>query len=429
MSETATPPLESAQLDCPECHTSITYYDVAGSEYYACPNCHAYFRYSGEETPRVLGTYQQAPKTSPVLPLGTLGILYGALYRVVGVTSRCEANHRQYSWREYQLFQTESGSYVQLAEYDGHWTLIWTASHLDKNREDFKLPDFKLFNKYQSRVNWALGEFDWDIESDDTLNVAEHINPPRLLVHERRGKEQHWYRGRHVAPEELATAFNLNRSSLPHQQGAGAVQPAPGSDSHSALWALTGILVAALLFIQLVLVVRSTPVLSQTIQVTPDTTATAAPGTGRVLVSASFTLTHQTALDIELNATLSNQWLELPVSLVNEQTGQGFEFTKNIEFYSGVEGGESWSEGSRNTNAVLSRVPAGRYHLNFYPFTEKGVAPEIRVNVWADPALPSNFFIVLALILLVPGLQMLRRHSHERNRWSNSDYNPYATEE
>ncbi|MBH8569750.1 DUF4178 domain-containing protein [Microvirga sp. STS02] len=429
MSETATPRPESAQLDCPECHTSITYYDVTGSEYYACPNCHAYFRWSGEETPEVFGNYKDAPKTSPVLPLGTLGILDGALYRVVGVVSRCEANHRQYSWREYQLFQPETGRYVQLAEYNGHWTLIWAASHLDKNREDFKLADFKLFNKYQPRINWALGEFDWDIERDDTLNVAEHINPPRLLVQERRGKEQQWYRGRHVAPDELASAFNISRSSLPHQEGTGAVEPAPGSNSHSALWTLTGILTAALVLIQLVLAVRTTSVLSQTIQVAPDTTATAAPGTGRVLVSPSFTLDHQTALDIELNATLSNQWLELPVSLVNEQTGRGFEFTKNIEFYSGVEGGESWSEGSRSADAVLSRVPAGRYHLNFYPFTEKGVTPEIRVNVWADPALPSNFFVVLGLILLVPGLQLLRRHSHERSRWSNSDYNPYATEE
>ncbi|GAB3844952.1 hypothetical protein GCM10028822_02780 [Hymenobacter terrigena] len=430
MSETATPRPESAQLDCPECHTSITYYDVEGSEYYACPNCHAYFRWSGEETPKVFGNYKDAPKTSPVLPLGTLGILGGALYRVVGVTSRYEANHSQYSWREYQLLQPETGRYVQLAEYDGHWTLIWAASHLDKNREDFKLVDFRIFNKYQSRINWALGEFDWDIESDQSLYVTEYINPPLLLVQEQRGRESNWYRGRHVAVEELATAFNISRSALPYAEGTGMVEPAPGSQNWPALWTLTGILIAALLLTQLVLVVRTgSPVLSQTIQVTPDTTATAAPGTGSVLVSPSFTLSHQTALDIELNATLSNQWLELPVSLVNEQTGRGFEFTKNIEFYSGVEGGESWSEGSREVEAVLSRVPAGRYHLNFYPFTEKGVSPEIKVTVWADPALPSNFFVVLGLILLVPGFQLMRRHRHERSRWANSDYNPYATEE
>ncbi|MDO7847530.1 DUF4178 domain-containing protein [Hymenobacter sp. M29] len=429
MSETATPRPESAQLNCPKCGTSITYYDVEGSEYYACPHCHAYFRWSGEAQPKVFGKYDQAPPTAPALPIGAVGTLRGRTFRVLGVVSRREANHPQYSWREYQLYQADTQQYAQLAEFDGHWTFIWAASKLDADREEYKLGDFKIFNKYQSRVNWALGEFDWDIERDDTLHVTEYINPPRLLVQEQRGKEQNWYRGHHVAPNELAEAFHLSRSALPHQEGTGAVQPAPGSESSSALWSLTGIVVALLLLTQLVLAFWSTqPILSQTIQVEADTTASAPPGTGRVLVSPSFTLDHQTALEIDLKATLSNQWLELPVSLVDEQTGRGFEFTKNIEFYSGVEGGESWSEGSRDVDAVLSRVPAGRYHLNFYPFTEKGVSPEISVQVWADPALPSNFFVVVGLVLLLPMLQALRQHFHERNRWANSDYNPYDAE-
>ncbi|MBF9223544.1 DUF4178 domain-containing protein [Hymenobacter ruricola] len=427
MSATATPRPESAQLNCPACGTSITYYDVEGSEYYACPNCHTYFQWSGEEKPKVFGKYDQAPRTSPALPIGAVGTLLGRMFRVVGVVSRREANHPQYSWREYQLFEAGTRQYAQLAEFDGHWTLIWAASKQDADREEYKLPDFKLFNKYQSRVNWALGEFDWDIETDSNLHVTEYIKPPYLLVQEQRGNEKNWYRGRHVAPQEVAEAFHISRSALPSQYGTGAVEPAPGSKSWGALWALTGLVLAALLAMQLVLVVRTgKPLLSQTIQVVPDTTA--APGTGRVLVSPSFTLDHQAALQVDLTASLSNQWLELPVSLVNEQTGQGFEFTKNIEFYSGVEGGESWVEGGRDADAVLSRVPAGRYHLNFYPFTEKGVTPELQVTVWADPALPSNFFVVAGLVLLLPMVQVFRRSRHERRRWANSDYNPYATE-
>jgi hypothetical protein len=427
MSKAATPRPESAQLACPACGTSITYYDVEGSEYYACPNCHAYFRWSGEEEPKVFGKYDQAPRTAPPPPLGAVGTLFGRTFRVVGVVSRREANHPQYSWREYQLFEAGTRQYAQLAEFDGHWTFIWEASKQDADREEYQLADFKMFNKYQSRVNWALGEFDWDIEVDSNLHVTEYINPPYLLVQEQRGNEKHWYRGRHVAPDDVAAAFNLSRSALPPQEGTGAVQPAPGSDSWSNLSTLTAIAVTLLIIVQLVLFVRTgKPLLSQTIQVEADTTA--APGTGRVLVSPSFTLDHQAALEVDLTATLSNQWLELPVSLVNEQTGRGFEFTKNIEFYSGVEGGESWTEGSRDADAVLSRVPAGRYHLNFYPFTEKSVTPEIHVTVWADPSLPSNFFVVLGLILLLPGLQLMRRYSHERNRWANSDFNPYATE-
>lgn len=426
MSETAIVRPVSAQFPCPECTSTITYYNVAGSEYYACPNCHAYFRYSGEETPQVLGTYKQAPRVAPSLPLGALGILNGRQYRVVGVVSRHEANSPQYSWREYQLLEPATARYVQLAEFNGHWTLIWAAQGDEKDTDLFQLVYFKVYNKYQSRINWALGEFDWDIESDRNLNVTEYIRPPYLLVQEQRGKQRHWYRGRHVEPSELTTAFGVAAEALPPREGIGAVQPAPGSGSWPALYGLTALVVSVLVLVQLGLTLRPHPVLlNDTLRVVADTTA--APGTGKVMVSPSFQLDHQAALEVDLTATLANQWLELPVSLVNEQTGRGFEFTKNIEFYSGVESGESWSEGSRSTDALLSRVPAGRYHLNFYPFTEKGVAPEIQVTVQAVPAPASNFFVVLLLVLLYPAIQLWRRISFGSRRWENSDYNPYTT--
>jgi hypothetical protein len=73
MSDVTTAPVESAQLDCPECRASITYYDVAGSEYYACPACHTFFRQSGEEPPKVYGKYLSEPDeiTTRLLPVGT----------------------------------------------------------------------------------------------------------------------------------------------------------------------------------------------------------------------------------------------------------------------------------------------------------------------------------------------------------------------
>ncbi len=416
MSETATPRPESAHLDCPKCHISITYYDVAGSEFYACPNCHAYFKYSGEEKPKIRGTYQKAPPRAPVIPLGALGTLDGRTYRLVGVAERHEAKHPEYKWREYQLFQPETASYAQLAEFDGHWTLIWADIENAPDSELFRLTDFKTYNKYRSAINWALGEFDWDIEGDKNLNVTEYIRPPYLLVQEQRGQQRQWYRGRHMEPQALATAFGLSSSAFPAQQGVGAVQPAPGQASWRALRVLTFLVVGGLLLAQMVLSLRPHPMLlNETLGVVADTTA--APGTGKVIVSPTFVLDHQTALQIDLTTTLSNQWLELPVSVVNEDTGQGFEFTKNIEFYSGVESGESWSEGSRSADAVLSRVPAGRYHLNFYPFSEKGVPPKIQVQVQAVPAITSNLLVVLLLVLLYPGIQFMRQISYESSRW------------
>ena len=439
MSDSLTPRPESAQLNCPKCTAYITYYDVEGSEYYACPNCHAYFRYSGEETPKVIGTYNAQPHAVPLIPLGTLGTLAGQRWRVVGFVERYEHRSEQYRWTEYQLFQPETAEYAQLAQYRGHWILVRPAKEQIKNTKlngrFVHLPEgtYRLYNRYQARVAWAAGEFDWDIEGDDLLKIAEFILPPQMLVQERApNKTVTWYKGEHVEPRDVANAFGMNASDLPVQEGVGAVQPDPAKTSWQALRLLTTVAFFLLLLGQIGQHLRrpDQELLKTSLQVEADTAAKSAPGTGKVIVSPSFTLDHEAALEIDLTATLNNQWLELPVSLVNEQTGQGFEYTKNIEFYSGVEGGESWTEGSRNADAVLSRVPAGRYHLNFYPFTEAGpAAPGIDVRVTADPPLWSNFFIVLLLLLIYPTWQFFRRANHENQRWSASDYNPYAASE
>ena len=98
-----------------------------------------------------------------------------------------------------------------------------------------------------------------------------------------------------------------------------------------------------------------------------------------------------------------------------------------MEFYQGYESGESWSEGSRETDATLSAVPAGRYHLNFYPLTEAGpAAPDIQVQVLADPPLLANFFLTLGLVLFYPCWLYWRRSNHETRRWAESDYGPSA---
>ena len=434
MSELATFSGESARLDCPECHTSITYYDVRGSEYYACPKCHAYFRYSGEETPKVFGNYKAVEHEAPLIDLGTLGVINGATYRVVGFTERCEYRAEQYRWTEYQLFQPSTRQYIQLSQYRGHWMLIQPQTepieHTKLNGRFVHRPegDYRLYNRYQARVLWAVGEFDWDIEGDDRLKLSEYILPPHMLVQERSPDNTvKWYRAVHIEPATVAEAFNLPASSMPAQEGVGAVQPDPVKASWPALSLLTTLAFGFLLLVQIWQHVRhpDTVVLSADLQVEADSTAKSQPGTGRVIVSPSFTLDHQTALEIDLRTTLNNQWLELPVSLVNEQTGQGFEFTKNIEFYNGVEDGESWREGSREADAVLSRVPPGRYHLNFYPFTEAGAfGPGILVRVTADPPLWSNFFLIFFLLLIYPTWQYIRRASHETNRWSQSDFGP-----
>ena len=144
-------------------------------------------------------------------------------------------------------------------------------------------------------------------------------------------------------------------------------------------------------------------------------------------VSGNFQLTDPTALTLSLDAPyLDNSWVEVGLSLINEQTGRAYEATRALEFYSGVEGGESWSEGSRKADVDFSAVPAGRYHVNLYPVTDasRPGAGQLHLRVAPNQGLWGNFWLALLALGLPLVVLAIRRSFFESSRWSNSDYGP-----
>lgn len=103
---------------------------------------------------------------------------------VVGFSARCEEESEQYVWTEYQLFQPDTGQYLQLAQFQGHWTVVKPnpepSENARSNSRSIRRPEgtYQLYNRYEGRVLWAVGEFDWDIEGDDRLKISEYILPP-----------------------------------------------------------------------------------------------------------------------------------------------------------------------------------------------------------------------------------------------------------
>jgi hypothetical protein len=145
-----------------------------------------------------------------------------------------------------------------------------------------------------------------------------------------------------------------------------------------------------------------------------------------MLVSKTIALPNPAAIDITFSAPgLSNHWLEVTASLVNEQTGRGYEVTRSLEYYSGVEDGESWSEGSNSADAVISGLPAGRYHLNLYPSLEAGAGDTtLQLQLEQHSGFASNVLLILLLMSILPLYQWARHGAFETSRWENSDFAP-----
>ncbi len=114
--------------------------------------------------------------------------------------------------------------------------------------------------------------------------------------------------------------------------------------------------------------------------------------------------------------------------LIAEGSGDVRSFYLLSDRYSGVEGGEKWSEGSQGRSIWLSRVPAGRYVLRLEPESDSPNPPaSFRVKITSG--VPRFLHLVLVLLLLLVGpLGLLFGHAaFEGRRWSESDFTAVGT--
>ncbi len=354
----------------------------------------------------------------------------------------------------------------------------WTSPSTGNN--------YRLWHHYKPLIRDAQGEFDWNILDDEALKIQEFTCPPYLLSSEQApGEKPVWYLAEYLEPTQVAAAFRLNVSQLPSRYNTGAAEPNPHQPGPA--WRLFG--VAALLLLALAAwlsITRPGSAITQTFTVpaapaaadagvatpaaspnaaadsivaaanraatalanspTGDTTGLAAArahaallassaasaatpaaaGYNQMLVSKTIELTHPAAIDITFSAPgLTNHWLEVTASLVNEQTGRGYEVTRALEYYEGVEDGERWREGDRSANAVISGLPAGRYHLNLYPGPEAGLGDtELVLELEQHTGFASNVVLILLLMSVLPLYQWARHGAFETSRWENSDFAP-----
>ena len=415
-------------LICPTCQKDVLYYDRVDSYYYGCPHCRQFFEYENEGPPVKLHVFKPTAAL-PLLKIGQEGFLRQTWVRVVGYLYQTEQEAAEH-WGEYVLLDRD-GHHSMLAEYQGHWTLIKPQAGQYKEFAgkgkaryvDTPERQYRLFHRYSPATLYAVGEFDWNILDDKELKVSEYIHPPFSLTHEQTAKQSDWYIGEYIQPEEIATAFGLDKAYLPTPFGIGASQPSPVEQSWPSLKQVTLYALLLLLVLQLLfsLFNRNKTVYEDSFTAYPDTGKHAEANSCKPFISPEFTVEGPTLLEFRFSAPLDNQWLELPVSVIDEGSGKAYTFTKALEYYHGVDGGESWSEGDRNENAYLSRMPSGRYHLNIYPYSGSLSPVTIHLAVRQKTSL-ANLFLIAGLLLIYPLYQYARQRWFDYSRWSNSDY-------
>ncbi len=412
--------IEARRLDCANCGADLTVRDPERALRLGCESCGSLLDVDGHET-RVLIKDEQS-KAKLALPLGSTAEIEGLSLTILGAMERgVKYEGRWYPWREY-LCRTPEGAYRWVVENNGHWMLSSPSAVSAFQRSGGRLrmdgKTYKHFSGGKAVVRWVVGEFYWRVKVGDEAETDDYVAGSRMLSTERSSGEAAASIGMHVERGDIGKAFGV--ASLPRAKGVGPIQP--NRMGARETWGLFAVAAIALLAM---LVMRGVSADSSLVHDSGHGPIPSPAGTELVAFTDPFELTgDQANVEVQLSAPGIDQgWVGLSGALVEMDSGEVTTFATEAQRYSGVSGGESWSEGNRKGSTILGSIPAGQYRMRL-AFTgfDKGCGSSVEVQVKRDVPRPSYaLFAFLALLIPAIFVQVLSIKM-EAARWADSDH-------
>lgn len=409
------------QIQCPKCHNVTSAEGVSLDVVeFGCPSCRSLISYAKNPEGRVEQVFD-SPTYLPDLKVGMKGTFDGIEYTVTGVVVKQVQRH--YYWREYILTAAEHPQ-LYLSETDGHWIAL---KQVDDKYEVQGYPEeytydgmsMKLYDYDDPRIYTAEGFFDYDVKQH---RMVEYIKPPYIYSVEVSGTQTTSYFGEHIEPYKIRTAFGVK--SLKSRVGVGIVQPFAVNLRSMGIIFCAAAIVILVTHLFIYSGKESTPVLNQAISFDEYST--------KDFVSQPFTLEGGSApMTIRVHSDINNSWAAVQVVLVNEITNEAEIAAKDIEYYHGSSGGESWSEGNTSETFNICGVEAGRYHLVLTPQKPPEDATNSKIDVLAEWDQPTawNMVIPIVVMLIAFAITFFANMNFNQRRWADSSYSPYNTEE
>lgn len=433
------PAVRVRSVNCPNCGAATAVRTFGHAVNVVCQSCQAILD-AKDPGVAILQQYKEAVRYEPLVPLGARGKILKATsasgarrdvdYEVVGLQVRQIAvDGVAYQWREYLLFNPYYGFHY-LTEYGGHWNVVTTLRSLpgggatpgSGGARSYHGQTYRHFQTAKARTVFVLGEFPWQVRVGETATVADYVAPPRMLSGEvTADKEATWSLGEYVDGADVWASLSLP-GAPPGRDGVFANQPSPFAGAAVRMWRTAALLVAlaVLLWLAHLATAREKVAFAQAFTYDPRAIQDTS------FVTPPFELDGRpSAVRVETTADVDNQWVGVGYALVNDDTGQTYEFAREVSYYHGVDQGESWSEGSQLAGVTLSRIPSGRYFLRIEPDGDRAGRPvRYRVRVIRDAATSMWFLAALALLVIPPIASTWRSAAFERRRWAESDHAP-----
>ncbi|MFY9555900.1 MAG: DUF4178 domain-containing protein [Blastocatellia bacterium] len=442
----------STQLNCTQCGGPLELRAPDQSLRVTCPNCGALLDVSQGRLKFMQAL--QPPQTPPIIPIGSTGEFEGAKQMVIGFMVRSvEFEGVRYYWEEFLLYNPQLG-FRWLVRSDDNWSYVQAVPPGDVIHKSgkfggkgdtvqFQGEKYKLYQDAVARVEYVIGEFYWKVEVGEQTRAADYIHPPRMLSMEaslvRLGVEEveepgnktkkkvrsaptgeiNWSLGTYLRRNQVEKVFGV--TSLPRTTKVAPNQPF----LHKKVYKYWGLMVAATVLLGLFLGVTAPrkKVFEATYPLAPVTGADAT----QVIFSDPFELRSGRNIRVESRASVDNTWLYTEGDLINQETGEVQTFSMPVEYYHGVDSGESWSEGNQSPTIHLSSMPDGQYVLRLEAQWERWQQPQT-LTVRIEQGIPRvmHLFLALLFVSLIPLMVVFYHFSFEKRRWADSDYSPFG---
>lgn len=413
-------PRQGAKLACPNCNGALELRAPDRTLRVGCPYCGSLVDVSEGR----LSVLAAAEATKPPIKLGSTCTFSEGELTVIGYLQRsANVMGTWYPFDEYLLYRPGLG-FRWLVESDGHWSYVQPIAPgaVEEYEARYDGVKFQPYQRAMLRVDRVVGELYWEVQVNEMVEGADYIAPPCMLSSERSPTEQTWSLSTYLEPSAVRQAFGGQPIDLPTRVRIAPNQP----------YKLAGIKQVAALALGALLVVGAARFMTAKNQVvheqnfsippvsTPPIDVPAETVGPNVIFSEPFELPGGKNLEIELDASLQNSWAYFVVDVVNETTGEVMTFDQDLEYYSGFEGGESWSEGSTRETHALPAMAKGTYLVRVEALQGGLADTSVQLTVKQD-VFRGWWFLGACGVIGLPLLALLlHAFSFTKKRWEDA---------
>jgi hypothetical protein len=429
---------KTGAIDCPACGAPITLHGFGGAEQIACAYCGTILKPKADGNPDadglldiVLRAERQQQKS--MLALYERGQLEGQTWEIIGIVWRqVVADGSVFPWQEFLLFNPYAGyRWLIYQMNDGVWSIggpLMGAVEVQpglRPTAKWAGETYKHFSTGNARVTYVEGEFPWRVMVGDVAQAHDYVCPPKMISveveHTEFGADVNFTQMRPISPAEVWAAFERH-GEPPSSYG---IHPAALNPFATKFYLVAGLVLGLLWLIAVILYTggRADEVVFLA-TLTPDQPTI----TQEIEIGEDGE--YQT-VELTLAASgMVNSWAYTEVMLVDVLTEEAIGVGLEVDAYSGVDGGESWSEGTNPSHVIVGDVRGGKYILQAQAQIDSAGIPasSLKLTVTRDVPVLRYIFIPLLFIAAFPLLNLGRRMAFEGKRWSSSDHAPASEE-